>query len=181
MRSVCVFCGSHAGNDAAYAQAADGLGAEIARRGLRLVYGGGSVGLMGIVADGALAAGGEVVGVLPVELFKREVAHPGLTRLYDVATMHERKALMASLSDAFVAMPGGYGTLDELFEMTTWSQLAIQRKPVGVLDVAGYFSELRAFLRRAEADGFLSARHAGLIAFDTSPQRLLDELTVRAA
>jgi uncharacterized protein (TIGR00730 family) len=181
MRSVCVFCGSSAGSDPAYADAARALGTEIARRGLRLVYGGGSIGLMGVVADGALGAGGEVFGVLPAALFQREVAHAGLTRLYDVATMHERKALMAELSDAFIAMPGGYGTLDELFEMTTWTQLGIQCKPVGLLDVAGYFEGLRTFLGRACADGFLTPAHAGLLSYDTSVPRLLDALAARTA
>jgi len=153
------------------------MGRAIAGRGFRLVYGGGSVGLMGALADAALAAGGEVVGVLPRVLFRSEVLHTGLTALHDVATMHERKALMAELSDAFVALPGGFGTLDELFEMTTWIQLNIQRrKPVGILDVEGYFGDLRAFIERATGDGFIPRRESEWIVHDTAAESLLDRM-----
>ena len=181
MRSVCVFCGSGVGRDRAYAAAARSIGDEIARRCLRLVYGGGSIGLMGVVADAALAGGAEVVGVLPSALFGREVVHAGLTRLHEVRTMHERKALMAKLADAFIALPGGYGTLDELIEMTTWAQLGIHTKPLGVLDVNGYYASLREFVARALADGFILPRYAGLIAYDTSPSGLIDRLTAMSA
>jgi uncharacterized protein (TIGR00730 family) len=152
------------------------LGAAIAGRGMRLVYGGGSVGLMGVLADSALAAGAEVIGVLPAALFRREVAHTGLTHLHSVGTMHERKALMAELSDAFIALPGGYGTLDELLEMTTWAQLGIHRKPVVVLDVAQYFAPLRAQVALAVAEGFIGRAHARLIAYAETPEDALDRV-----
>jgi uncharacterized protein (TIGR00730 family) len=177
IRTVCVFCGSSAGREPAFAEAAREAGREIARRGLQLVYGGASVGLMGILADSALAGGAEVIGVLPRALFKREVAHAGLTHLRSVEGMHERKALMAQLSDAFLALPGGYGTLDELFEMTTWAQLGIHRKPVAVLDVAGYFAPLRAFVARAIADGFIAEGFGGLIAYAATAADALDKLS----
>lgn len=180
IRTVCVFCGSSAGREPAFAEAAGEAGREIARRGLQLVYGGASVGLMGILADSALAGGAEVIGVLPRALFKREVAHAGLTHLHSVEGMHERKALMAQLSDAFLALPGGYGTLDELFEMTTWAQLGIHRKPVAVLDVAGYFAPLRAFVARAVADGFIAQAHGELIAYAATAADALNKLSAYA-
>ena len=141
-----------------------------------MVYGGGSVGLMGVVADAALAEGTEVVGVLPSGLFAREVAHRGLTVLHEVAGMHERKALMAELSAGFIALPGGFGTLDELFEATTWAQLGLHRKPIAVLDVAGYFASLRQHIAAASAAGFIAPAHAALLTFETDPERLLDHL-----
>jgi uncharacterized protein (TIGR00730 family) len=172
-----VFCGSSTGREPAFAEAARDVGREIARRGLQLVYGGASVGLMGILADSALAGGADVVGVLPRTLFKREVAHTGLTYLRSVETMHERKALMAELSDGFLALPGGYGTLDELFEMTTWAQLGIHRKPVVVLDVANYFAPLRSFVARAVTDGFIAQAHAALIGYAQTAAEALDKLS----
>jgi uncharacterized protein (TIGR00730 family) len=155
MRAVCVYCGSNAGARPAYAERAAILGMRLAREGLALVYGGGNVGLMGIVADAALAAGGEVVGVIPEQLMRWEVAHTGLTRLEVVANMHERKARMFDLSDAFIALPGGFGTLDEMFEMLTWRQLGLGDKPCAFLDVDGFFEPLMAMLDRMVAERFL--------------------------
>jgi len=152
---ICVFCGSTSGRRAEFADAARALGAEMARRGIGLVNGGGHVGLMGAVADGVLAAGGEAIGVIPRALMDRELGHRGMTELRVVETMHERKALMAELSDGFAALPGGIGTLEELFEAWTWSGLGIHRKPVGVLDVSGYWEPLLAMGDRMVAEGFL--------------------------
>jgi len=159
LRAVCVYCGSSVGRKPVYAERAALLGARLAREGLALVYGGGNVGLMGIAADAALAAGGEVIGVIPEQLVGWEVAHRGLTRLEIVATMHERKARMFDLSDAFVAMPGGFGTLDEMFEMLTWRQLGLGDKPCAFLDVDGYYTPLVAMLDRMLEEGFLRAEH----------------------
>lgn len=156
MVRVCVFCGSRP-SDPIFQAAAKRLGQTIAARGLGLVYGGTSVGLMGILADAALAAGGEVTGVIPRSVFQREVAHTGLTKLHVVDTMHQRKALMATESDAFLAFPGGLGTFDELFEILTWSTIGIHQKPIGVLDVDGYFAPLRAMIDNAMARGFLES------------------------
>jgi uncharacterized protein (TIGR00730 family) len=153
---------------------AQALGCELARRGLGLVYGGASRGLMGVVADAALAAGGEVIGVLPRGLFVREVAHQGLTELFEVGSMHERKALMAQLSDGFIALPGGYGTCDELFETVTWAQVGIHQKPVGLLDVNDYFATLLAFVAHASDEGFIPAAQIGLLLKETDPAALLD-------
>lgn len=155
MKSVCVYCGSSFGNDPAYAEATKALATTLAERGLRVVYGGASVGLMGLVADTALAAGGEVVGVIPQVLVDKEVAHPGLTELHTVGSMHERKALMAELSDAFVALPGGIGTLEELIEVYTWSYLGIHDKPFGLINTNGYYDGLAAFLDHSVGEGFL--------------------------
>ena len=155
MRAVCVYCGSNAGARPVYAERAAILGMRLAREGLGLVYGGGNVGLMGIVADAALAAGGEVIGVIPEQLMRWEVAHAGLTRLEVVASMHERKARMFDLADAFVALPGGFGTLDEMFEMLTWRQLGLGDKPCAFLDVDGFFGPLAAMLDRMVAERFL--------------------------
>jgi len=163
VRSICVYYGSSSGNDGRHAAAARRLGTLFADRGIRLVYGGGAVGLMGALADAVLAGGGEVVGVLPRGLFRREVAHTGLTELIEVASMHERKQLMFDLSDAFVALPGGLGTLEELAEITTWAQLGVHTKPIVVLDEAGYWAGLRAFLDGAVAGGFLLAPSRDLI------------------
>ena len=157
MRSVCVYCGSNAGNKPAYAERAAALGARLAQEQLALVYGGGNVGLMGIVADAALAAGGDVIGVIPEQLVGWEVAHRGLTRLEIVANMHERKARMFDLSDAFVALPGGFGTLDEMFEMLTWRQLGLGDKPCAFLDVDGFFAPLVAMMDRMVDERFLHA------------------------
>ncbi len=175
-RSVCVFCGSSEGIDPVHAAQAERLGGELARRGLTLVYGAGDIGLMGVLADAVLAGGGKVVGVIPQSLVDREVCHAGLTELHVVRTMHERKALMADRSDAFLALPGGYGTLDELFEILTWAQLGIHGKPVGLADVGGFFGPLLAWIERAVAEGFLREKHRGLLLVDADPVRLLDRV-----
>ncbi len=162
-RAVCVYCGSKPGASPQFAQAAAALGAAIARDGLTLVYGGASVGLMGIVADAALVAGGRVVGVIPRMLMRREIAHAGLAELVVTETMHERKARMAELSDAFIALPGSIGTLDELFEMWTWAQLGLHAKPCVLVNTAGYYDGLVAFLDRAGREGFLRAEVRALL------------------
>ena len=174
MRRICVFAGSSPGARPAYTDAARALGAEIARRGLGLVYGGSGQGLMGVAADAALAAGGEVIGVLPRGLFVREVAHQHLTELREVGSMHERKALMAELSHGFIALPGGFGTCDELFEAVTWAQVGIHHKPVGLLDVNGYFTALLAFVAHAITEGFIPEQHARLLSCASNPAALLD-------
>jgi len=176
LRRICVYCGSTTGTRPTFAMAAAGLGQLLAREGVGIVYGGASVGLMGIVADAALAAGGEVFGVLPDKLFEREVAHAGLTELHLVSSMHERKALMSELADAFVALPGGYGTIEEVVEAVTWTQLGIHSKPVGLLDVDGYFEHLVAFLDRGVADGLLRPESRELLLCDDDPARLLERL-----
>ncbi len=157
MKSICVYCGSNAGNKPVYAERAQALGARIAADGLQLVYGGGNVGLMGIVADAVLAHGGEVIGVIPEQLVQWEVAHKGLTRLEVVANMHERKARMFDLADAFVALPGGFGTLDEMFEMLTWRQLGLGKKPCAFLDVDGFYAPLMGMIDRMVEERFLHA------------------------
>jgi len=176
MKSVCVFCGSNPGNDPVYAAGAKAMGAEIARRGLILVYGGGAVGLMGIVANAALEAGGEVHGVIPQALRDKEVGHHHLTRLEIVDTMHTRKARMAELSEGFIAMPGGIGTFEELFEIWTWGQLGIHGKPLGLLNVAGFYDPLATFLDRTVEAGFLKANHRAMAMTDTEPATLLDRM-----
>jgi uncharacterized protein (TIGR00730 family) len=163
LASICLFCGSNTGTRPAYADAASALGRAVAARGITLVYGGGSVGLMHVAAQSALDAGGRVVGVITEQLMVREAGHGGLDRLHVVATMHERKALMAKLSDAFVALPGGYGTFDELCEMATWDQLGIHAKPVVVVNVEGYFDGFLTQLDRAVTDGLLRAEHRALL------------------
>jgi len=174
MRRVCLFCGSSTGRLPAYRQAAEALGSLLASRGLALVYGGGGVGLMGAAADAALAAGGQVVGVIPHGLQAREVGHRGLTELRVVGSMHERKAAMAELADGFVALPGGMGTLEELAEVLTWAQLGIHRKPVGLVDVEGYWQPLVAFLDHARDEGFLRPEHRALVLVERDPAALLD-------
>lgn len=176
LRRIGVFCGSSIGTDRTHQQAAQAVGGLLGRRGIELVYGGGHVGLMGVVADACLGGGGRVIGVIPQALADREVAHTGLSELHIVGSMHERKALMAELSDAFIALPGGYGTWDELFEALTWSQLGIQRKACGVLNVNGYYDPMIAMADRALADGFLRAAHRDLLLADTDAVRLLDRL-----
>ncbi|MBI2377682.1 MAG: TIGR00730 family Rossman fold protein [Deltaproteobacteria bacterium] len=175
-RRICVFCGSNTGHDPRFVEAARDFGARIARRGLGLVYGGGRVGLMGAVADGALSEGGEVLGVIPELLRSLELGHEGVTELFVVDGMHARKSMMANLSDAFVALPGGFGTLEEIFEATTWTQLNYHRKPVGLLNVGGYYDGLVGFLDGALASGFIRPIHRGLLATDSDPERLLDVL-----
>ncbi|HZH13147.1 MAG TPA: TIGR00730 family Rossman fold protein [Archangium sp.] len=175
-KSVCVFCGSRMGSRPEYLEGARALGTEIARRGLTLVYGGTSVGLMGAVADAALAQGGKVIGVLPHVLSDREIAHKGLTELHLVDSMHTRKAMMAQLSGAFIAMPGGVGTFEELFEITTWAQLGIHHKPIGLLNVADFYGPLLAMMRRAVEEGFIPETRAQPFACDASPAALMDQL-----
>jgi uncharacterized protein (TIGR00730 family) len=174
--SVCVFCGSRPGARPEFLEAARALGSELARRGLSLVYGGASIGLMGAVADAVLEGGGRAVGVLPHGLERREIAHRGLSELHVVDSMHARKALMAQLAGAFVALPGGYGTFDELFEILTWAQLGLHAKPVGLLDVGGFFQPLRALAQRAADDGFLAQEQARALLLEPSPAVLLDRL-----
>jgi len=176
MKSVGVFCGSNTGSGTAYAEAARKLARAIAGRGLRLVYGGGSIGLMGVLGDTAVAAGGQVVGVTPRRLIEKEVVHRGLTELRVVETMLERKALMAELSDVFIALPGGLGTLDELFEMLTWSQLGIHRKPCALLDVDDYYGKLVAFLDHAVARRFITPPHRAMLIVEHDAETVLDQL-----
>lgn len=174
MKSVCVYCGSNPGTRPEYADAARAMGAAIARRGLTLVYGGGAVGLMGILADACLAAGGTVTGVIPKFLALKEVAHPRLTEIRVVGSMHERKAVMAELSDGFIAMPGGIGTMEELFEIWTWAQLGQHRNPCGILAVGGYYDGLVAFLDRMTSDGFVTDTHRAMLQVSADPDALLD-------
>lgn len=177
MKTICVFCGSSSNANQAYFEAARKLGAEIGRRGMTLVYGGAHVGLMGAVADAALAAGGEVTGVIPRALVEKEVAHTGLTELRVVESMHDRKALMNELSDGFITMPGGFGTLDELFETLTWAQLRFHEKPIGLLNVNGYFDALLDFADRAVADGFIHRAHRAMILTAAEPGELIAQMT----
>ena len=176
LSAVAVYCGSSSGTDPAYAAAAASLGETLAARGIRLIYGGGHVGLMGVLAGAVLAGGGEVFGVITRTLEAKEIAHPGLTTLTVVDTMHERKAVMADAADAFIMLPGGYGTLDEFFEVVTWTQLGIHAKPCGVLDVAGYFDPLRALLDGAARGGFIRPAHRDLVLTESEPAPLLDRL-----
>lgn len=173
MKSVCVYCGSNPGRQPAYAEAARGLGAALVARGLGLVYGGASVGVMGVLADAVLALGGHVTGVIPEALVRREVAHPGLSRLVVTGSMHERKTRMADLADGFVALPGGIGTLEELFEAWTWAQLGLHGKPCGLLNVAGYFDGLLAFLDHAVAERFVKEPHRAMLIVSDDPSELL--------
>jgi uncharacterized protein (TIGR00730 family) len=179
LRSLCVFCGSSNGNRPEYAAAATELGRMLAERKIRLVYGGGNIGLMGVLADAALAAGGEVIGVIPQMLVNRELAHRGITDLRIVGTMHERKALMAELSDAFLALPGGLGTFEELCEALTWSQLGIHAKLCGALNVGGYFDHLDALFNHALREGFVRAEDRGLLITSDNAAKLLDRLARR--
>lgn len=173
MQRVCVYCGSNGGKRADYLHMAQALGAELAQRQLTLVYGGAKVGLMGAIADATLAQGGQVIGVLPQALMTKELAHQGLTELHIVSSMHERKLMMAELSDAFIALPGGLGTLEELSEIATWTQLGLHRKPCGVLNVAGYYDNLIAFIHHAVKEGFIHETQRSLILSATSPSELL--------
>jgi len=176
MKRICVFCGASPGNDPRHAEAARALGRAIAARGLELVYGRGSIGLMGTVADAALAAGARVIGVIPQVLQIRELAHRGLSELRVVGSMHERKALMAELSGGFIALPGGMGTLEELSEVLTWAQLGLHARPVGLLDVGGYYRPLVAFFDQAVASGFLRPAHRAILQEAEAPEALLDLL-----
>lgn len=176
MKRLCVFCGSSSGIRPAHTEAAAELGRQIVARGLGLVYGAGHIGLMGVLADAALAAGGEVIGCIPRSLVERELAHQRLTELHVVQTMHQRKALMERLSDGFVALPGGYGTLDELFEILTWSQLGIHKKPIGLLNVCGFFDPLLSWVRHSCAEGFLRQQHVDMLHVASEVPTLLDLL-----
>jgi uncharacterized protein (TIGR00730 family) len=176
LTSIAIFCGSSFGNDPAYAEAARHTGRTLAERGIDVVYGGGHVGLMGVVADAALEAGGRVVGVIPRQLDDRELAHRGLTELYVVESMHERKALMAELSDAFIALPGGAGTLEEIAEQWTWAQLTIHAKPCGFLDVARFWSPMRDMLDSMVGSGFVRAEQSGIVSFADDLDELLTML-----
>ena len=177
MKRVCVFCGSRNGTRDQYVAAARRMGEALARRGIGLVYGGGGIGLMGVLADAAVSAGGDVIGVIPEALMAREVAHRGLADLRVVASMHERKALMAELADAFVALPGGFGTLEEFCESLTWAQLGIHRKPCGLLNVEGFFDPLLLLFDHAVRERFVSPDHRSLVVVEEDPERLLDALS----
>lgn len=177
MKRVCVFCGSRNGTRDQYVAAARRTGEALARRGIGLVYGGGGIGLMGVLADAAVSAGGDVIGVIPEALMAREVAHRGLPDLRVVASMHERKALMAELADAFVALPGGFGTLEEFCEALTWAQLGIHRKPCGLLNVEGFFDPLLSLFDHAVRERFVSPDHRSLVVVEEDPERLLDALS----
>ena len=176
LRSVTVYCGSNPGADPAFAEGTRELARLLVSSGIRVVYGGGHVGLMGVLADAALEAGGEVIGVMPQALVDREIGHKGLSELRVVASMHERKAVMAELADAFIALPGGIGTLEELIEVYTWSQLGIHRNPLGVLNVNGYYDTLGAFLDVAVEQRFLRAEQRDALVFEAHPEALLERL-----
>jgi len=176
MKSLCVYCGSHKGNRPEFQEAAETVGRLLAENGIRLVYGGGNVGLMGIVADSVLAAGGDVVGVIPGHLMERELGHAGLTELHVVADMHERKAKMIALADAFVALPGSIGTLEETIEAMTWGQLGLHPKPCALLNVLGFYDSLVAQLEHFVANGFMPREHLGLLLVETDPVALIRRL-----
>jgi uncharacterized protein (TIGR00730 family) len=176
IRALCVFCGANHGRRPAYRESAGRIGELLATRGITLVYGGGNVGLMGTLADACLDAGGRVIGVIPRALKEKEIAHVGLSDMHVVGTMHERKALMADLSDAFLTLPGGFGTWDEFCEALTWSQLGLQKKACSFLNVEGYYDALLALADRAAEDGFIRPEHRGLLLVDDDPVRLLDRL-----
>lgn len=176
MKSICVFCGSSIGAKDAYRDAAIGLGTLLAESGIRLVYGGGKVGLMGVVADAALKAGGTVLGIIPESLMLKEVGHGSLTELVVTRNMHERKAAMADAADGFIALPGGFGTFDELCEILTWAQLGIHQKPIGLLDTAGFFGQLSVFLDFVSSEGFIRPEHRGLLLEEATPHLLLDRM-----
>jgi uncharacterized protein (TIGR00730 family) len=176
MRRLCVFCGSSIGIRKSYEEAAQAMGRILASRGIGLVYGGGNVGLMGVIADAVMAHGGNVIGVIPQPLADREIAHPGITELRVVDSMHTRKAMMAELADGFIAMPGGVGTFEEFFEVVTWTQLGLHRKPCGLLNVSGFYAPLAAFIDQAVSEGFIKPVHRAAIVVDDDPERLLDTL-----
>jgi uncharacterized protein (TIGR00730 family) len=176
VKSIAVYCGSSPGADPDYADAARALGAEMARRDIALIFGGGHVGLMGIIADAVLDAGGEAHGVMPDALYEKELAHTGLTQLHVVRTMHERKAKMAELADGFIAMPGGFGTFEEMFEMLTWGQLGYHAKPCGFLNIAGYYSGLLDFLDHTVQERFVTTAHRDMILATHDPAALLDSM-----
>jgi len=179
--TLCVYCGSRLGDDPAHAHAARAVGREIAQRGWQLVYGGGNVGLMGIVADAALVGGAPVIGVIPRSLMEREVGHPGLSELHVVETMHQRKQGMAERADAFLALPGGIGTFEELFEVWTWRQLGYHDQPIGLLNVGGYYNALVAFMQQTVDAGFVSEGTRAMLEIGDEPSALLDRLAAQAA
>lgn len=181
MKRICVFAGSSVGSDEVYRTAAEELGRTLVERGLGLVYGGARVGLMGVVSDTVLASRGDVTGVIPSALVAKEVAHNGLADLRVVASMHERKAVMADLADGFIALPGGWGTLDEFFEILTWGQLGLHRKPCGVLNVNGYFDGLLSFVEHSIQQGFVRREHHSMILVASSPDALLDRFATYEA
>lgn len=176
MKSICVYCGSSFGNQTLYAEAARATAGALVRHNLALVYGGGNVGLMGVIANEMLRLGGDVTGVIPQALMDKEVGHKGLTRIHVVKDMHERKAMMAELSDGFIALPGGIGTLEELFEMLTWSQLEFHRKPIGVLNVDGFYAGLIGFMQHLVDTGFVKAEQAALMMHETEAGALITRL-----
>jgi uncharacterized protein (TIGR00730 family) len=176
IKRICVFCGSSPGGRREYAAAAETVARLLVANGIAIVYGGGNVGLMGILADTARSAGGEVIGIIPHSLMAKELAHNGLSDLRVVDSMHERKALMAELSDAFIALPGGYGTFEEFCEVLTWTQLGLQRKPCGILNVAGYYDHLLKLFDHAVAERFLKPEHRGIVISDTDPGSLIHRL-----
>jgi uncharacterized protein (TIGR00730 family) len=178
MKRICIFCGSAVGVRPTYVEAAREMGTQIAQRGYELVYGGGRAGLMGIVADAALEAGGTVIGVIPTALVEKETDHQGLTKLHIVSSMHERKALMADLTDAFIALPGGFGTLDEFCEIVTWAQLGYHRKGVCLLNTEGYYDKFLDFVDYSITQGFIRDQHRSMILVDDQPASLLDRLAV---
>lgn len=179
--SICLYCGSSFGINPVYRTAAESFGRTLAEENIRLVYGGGSVGLMGVAADACMAAGGKVIGVIPQLLMEKEVGHRNITEMHVVANMHERKALMTELADGFIALPGGYGTLDELFEALTWLQLGYHRKPVGLLNVGGYFDHLIAFVDHSRDERFLRELHRESLCVDADLGKLIDKLRVAEA
>lgn len=174
MKSICVYCGSNPGRQEAYSRAARDLARALVNRNLKLVYGGASVGIMGLIADTVLQLGGEAVGVIPEALVRKEVAHPNLTELHVTQSMHERKTLMAELSDGFIAMPGGIGTLEEIFEIWTWAQLGFHKKPCGLLNTEGYFDSLTTFFDHAVAEQFVKQPHRSMLLVDSAPEMLLE-------
>jgi uncharacterized protein (TIGR00730 family) len=176
MKRICIFCGSSFGARPVYRKAAQELGALLARRGLGLVFGGGGIGLMGAVADSVMEHGGEAIGVIPDGLMRREIGHRNITRLHVVESMHQRKAMMADLADAFIALPGGYGTLEEFCEIVTWSQLGIQKKPCGLLNTEGYWDGLLAFLDHAAEEAFLRPENRALVLVAATPEEMLDKI-----
>ena len=181
IKNICVYCGSSPGKNPAYAQAASALAKELRARDIGLVFGGGAVGIMGVVADAMLEAGGEVVGVIPKALAKKEVAHYGLSKLHVVPSMHERKAMMADLADGFIALPGGWGTLEEIFEMLTWAQLGFHEKPCGLLNIEGYFDGLIGFLENSFEQQFVKDLYRPLLMTTDSPAVLLDQFSTYKA
>jgi uncharacterized protein (TIGR00730 family) len=180
MKAIAVYCGANSGADTVYADAARGLARVLVERNIGLVYGGGKVGLMGVIADEVLRLGGEATGVIPRALLEREVGHTGLTRQFVVKDMHERKAMMSDLADGFIAMPGGMGTLEELFEMVTWAQLGIHAKPIGLLNAKGFWDGLARFVDHMVEQGFVRKAHAGLLMLDADPGALVARLQAAA-